>query len=951
MTWTIGRKMSLIGVIIFMALAIPAGNAHFTNRAIQYASAKTSVRNEQLALIKKLNEAYSNLISSATDAIIDKDNNQIDKDKINADINFFEDNFRKLEEIADTGEEKRLVNTIRQTFPKLSEGIKTDLVTLIRESNARLRKIEADFTDIEARLYSQGEQIENDLAKLFAAVQREMEEATYNATLRIQQINLINKLMRMHSRLMLSVKDAVINKDDGIIDRKRAETINDSLKFIMNNLDSLVEMTDTPYSQTQKGTAEHFRYTFPKMAKRIQSDIVRLIEERADKSEFIQMNGVLDMYSNQIADDLAEVFRFVKTGQGEAISLEFLQNEKFTSINKMMRAHSELMLVTMRMLTYKNKGGINKEYAEIIDRNAMFITENLESLINMASTDDEDIAAQNIIDTFPKLARGIRSDLKHMIVKSADEMKNMETDFIQIKDRLDEYGNQIRDALAKMLVSVQKKQKEAAEASASLISRSTRLGFLTFFVMLAVIIPFFILIRRSVVRPLHRLKESADRLAHGNLDQKIDIRQNDELGSLAGSFEYMRNSIRDKIIQLQVKQASLRKAEEKYRGIFENAVEGIFQTAPDGSIISANPAQARIMGYASPEELMSSSIDLAAECHINSEDREGFSDILCKTDRIIGVETRYYRKDGSMIWLSVTARAVRDDSGSVRYYEGSMLDITERKEKEKAERAREAAEAVNQKIMESIRYAKTIQSSLLPSPESLKIHLPHSFFIWMPRDIVSGDILFTDTFPGGIVIATVDCTGHGVPGAFMTMIASSGLRRIIKDENCYDPGEILKRLNFFVKTSLHQDTEHAISDDGLDAAVCVARYQADGAANLTFAGARLPLICIHNNEITTIKGDRQSVGYRRSDLDFSFTNHAVKIEKGMSFYMITDGFTDQLGEKNDRRFGSRRFRELLGENSSKPFEEQREILLRAFNEHKGEGERQDDVTMVGFGFD
>ncbi len=530
-----------------------------------------------------------------------------------------------------------------------------------------------------------------------------------------------------------------------------------------------------------------------------------------------------------------------------------------------------------------------------------------------------------------------------------------------MKNALDRYDSEIRDALVKMLVSVQRKQKEAAEASARQISRSTLLGFLTFFVTLAIIVPVFFLISRSVVIPLHRLKESSDRLAQGNLNQEIDIRQNDELGSLAKSFEYMRNSVREKIIQLQVKQVSLKKAEEKYRSIFENAVEGIFQTTSDGLVISANPAQARIMGYDTTEEVILSEFGLVTECHIRPGERDMlFSGILCDADQIIGFETQYCRKDGSMIWVSVTARTVRDPDGNILYYEGSMLDITEQKEKEKAERAREAAEAVNKKIMESIRYAKMIQASLLPSPEKLKTYLSDSFFIWIPRDIVSGDILFTESSGGSFVIAVIDCTGHGVPGAFMTMIASSGLRRIIRDEGCIDPGEILKRLNSFVKTSLHQDTEYALSDDGLDAAIVsvqlpVIRKQkteklTTDRSPLIFAGARLPLLCIHNDKVTTIKGDRQSIGYKRSDLNFNFSNHTIMTEEGMSFYMFTDGFKDQLDEKEKRRFGSRRLRELFRENSGKSFDEQRNGLLRAFNAHKGNNERQDDVTVIGFGF-
>ncbi len=277
--------------------------------------------------------------------------------------------------------------------------------------------------------------------------------------------------------------------------------------------------------------------------------------------------------------------------------------------------------------------------------------------------------------------------------------------------------------------------------------------------------------------------------------------------------------------------------------------------------------------------------------------------------------------------------------------ERKRIEDALRKSKKKAEKEREAAETANKKIMDSIRYAQLIQSSLLPNPENIRSFLPESFFIWMPRDIVGGDFIFTDYLKGGFILSVIDCTGHGVPGAFMTMIAAFGLRKIIRDEGWNDPAQILKRLNFLVKTTLQQDTEYALSDDGLDAALCFVRPEE---RTLTFAGAKLPLIYIQNDEMTVVKGNSKSVGYKKSDLNFNFTNHTINIEQGMSFYMFSDGFIDQLGEKNDRRFSTRRFKNLLKENAHEPFEEQREKLLQAFNEYKGENERQDDVTVLGF---
>lgn len=270
------------------------------------------------------------------------------------------------------------------------------------------------------------------------------------------------------------------------------------------------------------------------------------------------------------------------------------------------------------------------------------------------------------------------------------------------------------------------------------------------------------------------------------------------------------------------------------------------------------------------------------------------------------------------------------------------------------ETLREVEEA-NRKIMDSIRYAKVIQTSLLPNLDGANVYLPDSFVLWMPRDVVGGDIFFKDLVSDpqgreGFIMAVIDCTGHGVPGAFMTMIASSGLRRIIKDEGCHDPATILKQLNFVVKTSLQQDKKDTLSDDGLDAAICFISDFKDKGKILTYAGAKIPLFYVENNEVNIIKGDRQSIGYKRSDLGFSFTNHTMKIEEDMSFYLSTDGFIDQLGGVHNRRFGTAQFKNLIKENAHLPFERQRKVFIRAFNEYKGTNERRDDVTVIGFTF-
>jgi len=265
-----------------------------------------------------------------------------------------------------------------------------------------------------------------------------------------------------------------------------------------------------------------------------------------------------------------------------------------------------------------------------------------------------------------------------------------------------------------------------------------------------------------------------------------------------------------------------------------------------------------------------------------------------------------------------------------------------------AERTAELNETL-ETVTKSIKYAQRIQQSLLPNLLQVKTYLPNSFFLWKPRDIVGGDIFYSESLKDSILIVVVDCTGHGVPGALMTMVVLTSLKRIIgsTNEKPHDPAYILRELNFLVKTSLQQDTEYATSDDGLDAAICLIKPKEK---SLTFAGAKLPLFFIRNNQVVMIKGDKQSLGYKRSKVDFEFRTYHVDLSDNISFYLTTDGFIDQLGGEKGFPFGNRRFKALLLENCRERFEVQQERLLTAFNEYKGDNERRDDLTVVGFGF-
>jgi serine phosphatase RsbU (regulator of sigma subunit) len=234
-------------------------------------------------------------------------------------------------------------------------------------------------------------------------------------------------------------------------------------------------------------------------------------------------------------------------------------------------------------------------------------------------------------------------------------------------------------------------------------------------------------------------------------------------------------------------------------------------------------------------------------------------------------------------------------------------------------------ESHTERMMESIRYAELIQRSLLPGIERIKSISPDSMFIWMPKDIVGGDIFYTYSSPSYSIVCLMDCTGHGVPGAFLTMIVYSEIRKIIMDEACREPSDILKRLNRAVKHVLHNHYGND-ADDGLDACICIID---PSNRKVTYAGARIALFYVKDGTLYREHGDKQSIGYKDSDDDYDFTNYVIDVGERCTFYMKTDGFTDQLGGEKRRRFGTDRFKQLIMAHHGLPFSEQRSIFLNA----------------------
>jgi len=268
-------------------------------------------------------------------------------------------------------------------------------------------------------------------------------------------------------------------------------------------------------------------------------------------------------------------------------------------------------------------------------------------------------------------------------------------------------------------------------------------------------------------------------------------------------------------------------------------------------------------------------------------------------------------------------------------------------EKKKANRILEEKNELiteqKKEITDSIRYASRIQRAILPSDEVMRTNLPEHFVLYLPRDIVSGDFFWMSQRGGKIVIVAADCTGHGVPGAFMSMLGVSFLYEIVNKEGIMQPASILNYLRDHVKHTLSQTGKKDEAKDGMDISLCVFDPQE---RKLEWAGAYNPLYLIRNGELTEYKADKMPIAIHMND-HLPFTNNDIPVLKGDTFYISSDGYSDQFGGPDGRKFMSKKYKEMLLQIWNKPMDEQKEIIQKAHLDWKGNHEQVDDILVMG----
>lgn len=281
----------------------------------------------------------------------------------------------------------------------------------------------------------------------------------------------------------------------------------------------------------------------------------------------------------------------------------------------------------------------------------------------------------------------------------------------------------------------------------------------------------------------------------------------------------------------------------------------------------------------------------------------------------------------------------------------SLKTYSEDLEKQVTERTKEVVEKTEKlkvaydEIRDSINYAKRIQDAISPSEELIHSAFKDSFILFRPKDIISGDFFWFTKENNEIVIAAIDCTGHGVPGALMTVIGNSLLNQIVNVSNIYDPGEILKQLDAKVLETLHH---HGAEDtnDGMDVSIC--NYN-PAKKELKFAGAKRSLFLIRGGKCQEVDGDKFPIGSFQYNFKKVFKTHTINLQAEDTVYLFTDGYQDQFGS-NEKKFMKKRFREMLIGIQEESLKDQKTRLEKEIDAWRGNTEQTDDVLVIGMRF-
>lgn len=452
-----------------------------------------------------------------------------------------------------------------------------------------------------------------------------------------------------------------------------------------------------------------------------------------------------------------------------------------------------------------------------------------------------------------------------------------------------------------------------------------------------------------IARPIERIIQASEDMAQGDLQQHVKPSSIAELDKLSHSFNSMAGQLKESF-------EAMRQAEENYRGIFENALEGIFQSSPEGRLLSANPTMARIFGYDSPADVINSLTDLHKQVYVNPHDRDRFQMLIREQGQVKDFEFQVYRRDRSVIWVQMDARAVPNASGDILYYEGIMQDISDRKRQKEIleamvkERTAELVTAnakiiaLNEKLkVENLRMGaelnvvRQIQQMILPKPKELEIEGLDIAGFMEPADEVGGDyydVLQTD---GVVTIGMGDVTGHGLESGILMLMTQTAVR-ILTEIREYDPVQFLNTLN----RTIYKNIQRMNSDKNLT--LVILNY-VDG--KVSISGQHEETLIVRNGghieRIDTIDLGFP-IGLDEDIADF-ISHTTVELQPGDGIVLYTDGITEAQNI-HKKQYGIERLCAAIGLNWHLSAPETKEAIIADLRQFIGKQKVFDDITLM-----
>jgi serine phosphatase RsbU (regulator of sigma subunit) len=329
--------------------------------------------------------------------------------------------------------------------------------------------------------------------------------------------------------------------------------------------------------------------------------------------------------------------------------------------------------------------------------------------------------------------------------------------------------------------------------------------------------------------------------------------------------------------------------------------------------------------------------------------KKPFEELQLKT--ILGITTPFFKKmKGKVSELNELQSLNEMQIAELNETNAHLITATfrERSLKKELENSNKLIEDQKRKIIDSINYALRIQQAIVPSDVDFAKHFEKYFCLYIPKDVVSGDFPWLMQFENYIYFAAIDCTGHGVPGAMMSMIGNLILNGIIQQsDNALTPSEVLLKLHQSVVSTLKQDAPDNTTADGMDAALCRLDLQKK---ELIFSGAHLPLQLLRKGEVQTFKGSKFPIGGMQYKNKNNYEDYIISLEKGDRIYIYSDGIVDQMGGEEDKKWKTSSLVNFIIENQNLSIQELKKVLYHTFNEYKGSTKQMDDVLVIGVEF-